>query len=112
MAIPLNIDILFLKEELFMQNEPAQTDRPASRLETHANDLSSILNSLERASMQYANILNRLRGTQPEAASGSDKAALQPVEPPVIQRLERTANDVHNLANILNNQADELQEYL
>lgn len=96
-----------------MQNEcDAMTDRPISRLESHANELTSMLNALERASMQYANMLNRLRGIQPEAASISEGQKIPQVDAPTIQRLERTATDIHNMANILNNQADELQEYL
>ena len=88
------------------------TDKPISRLEVHANELTSMLSSLERASMQYENILNRLRGVQPEAADSDSKSGAELIEPPMIQRLGTAAADLHNIANILNNQADELQEYL
>lgn len=88
------------------------TDRPSSRLENHSRNLSSALNSYERASMQYENMLNRLRGPQPESSAAENKGGAVQNEPPIIHQLEELGARLQEVSNKLNNQADELQEYL
>ena len=113
MTMPIDVRLLFLKEELFMQNESqaAQTERPTSRLDNLANQLSATLNSLERASMQHEQILRRLRGSLPE--TGVDKKAeVDPSQSPVMPYLDILSEKINTMSNKINNQIDELQEFI
>lgn len=91
----------------------AAAERPASRMEHHANNLADSLSSLERAALQCDNMLRRLRGNIP---SGDDTAAKPPTvaqaDPPIMQRLDHLSERITDMSNRLNNQADELQEYI
>ncbi len=82
-----------------------QTDRPITALEEHMNQLESLYSGLERASLQYDNILSRLRGAHPTDDGATNKMS-EPVS--IIDRL-RTADDrLSNVCAQLNNTADEL----
>jgi len=91
----------------------AQVDRAANRTETHAKSLAASLNNLGRASLQCDNMLRRLRGNHPE--TGADKIPNPPVgqvDPPIMQRLDLLSEQIQDISNQLNNQVDEMQEYI
>lgn len=86
-----------------------QADRPTTMLEGHADQLSNLESQLERAVLQYQNMLDRLRGPQPSAGMDADKP-LQPES--MAQRLANSTDRLHMLTNTLNEQADELNSLI
>jgi len=88
-------------------------DAPASRLTILINDLSGVLNGLERASLQYENMLLKIRGSHPATEAPSPAPGhLEQAEPPTMTRLQTLGDRLQQVADKLNNQADELREYI
>jgi translation initiation factor 2B subunit (eIF-2B alpha/beta/delta family) len=96
-----------------MENSVAAAERPTNRMDNHAGHLSDSLNGLERASLQCDNMLRRLRGNIP--STGDDHAKPPQVaqaDPPIMQRLDQLSERIQDIQVRLNNQVDELQEYV
>jgi translation initiation factor 2B subunit (eIF-2B alpha/beta/delta family) len=97
-----------------MHDNPAvAAERPTNRMDVHANNLSESLNGLERASLQCDNMLRRLRGNIP--STGDDHAkppTVAQADPPIMQRLDQLSEQIQDISVRLNNQVDELQEYV
>ena len=90
------------------QRSDSQVDRPSTMLEAHSEQLSNIESGLERALLQYSNMLDRMRGAQP-TSQGTDKA-LQPES--MAQRLANQSDRLQSLTNMLNEMADELNHLI
>ncbi len=87
-------------------------ERPTNRMDHHANHLSDALNGLERASLQCDNMLRRLRGVIPENKETAKQPSVGQVDPPIMQRLDMLSENIKDISNRLNNQVDEMQEYV
>ena len=88
-----------------------QAKSEVSQLTQHANNLARTLDGLERASIQFHNMLRGLRGDQPTAAPDPSSVD-SPADPPTMSRLHGLADRLQELTNLINTQADELNEYL
>ena len=96
-----------------MENSVAAAERPTNRMDHHSSHLSDALNGLERASLQCDNMLRRLRGNIPNTGDDTAKPPqVGQVDPPVMQRLDQLSERITDISNRLNNQVDELQEYV
>lgn len=84
----------------------AQVDRPATELEDYAQQLSTVLVGLERATLQYDNMLNRLRGPQP--STGADQVNKQAEPNSTMARLHSLMDGLLATSSKLNNLADDL----
>ena len=96
-----------------MEHSVAAAERPTNRMEHHANNLADSLSSLERASLQCDNMLRRLRGNIPSTGDDTAKPpTVAQADPPIMQRLDLLSEKITDITNRLNNQVDELQEYV
>jgi len=88
-----------------MAGMTTQVDHPTTALEDHAQQLESLLGGLERAALQYDNMLNRLRGGRPTTDDATEKHA-EPVG--TLDRIHLLSDRLNNMSSRLNNAADEL----
>ena len=83
-------------------------DRPSTMLESHANQLVQLEDGLERALLQYENLLGRLAGPRP-TQQGDNKAS----NPESMSgRLSNSQDRLHSLCSRLNDIADELNHLI
>lgn len=81
-----------------------------TRMEQHMNSLHEMNNNLDRACLQYENMLNKLRGHLPEAAvKGQDSVR---GDPPMIEAIDMITGEILQKCGRLNNMADELNELI
>ena len=81
----------------------------SSRLNSHIQILEEAYANLARATLQYGNLLCRLRGNNTKPAEvGLDN----PADPPIINQLENLGGALLDEASKLNGLADELNEYI
>jgi len=86
-----------------------QVDRATTALEDHAQQLEPLLGGLERAVLQYDNMLNRLRGGRLPTDDAKEKAT-EPVG--MLDRIRLTVDRLNTMSSRLNNAADELNELI
>ncbi len=82
-----------------------KVDRPATALEDHAQQLETLLGGLERAALQYENMLNRLRGSNPTVDDSANQTS-KPVG--TLDRIHLLSDNLNNVCSRINNTADEL----
>ena len=82
-----------------------QVDRATTALEDHAQQLETLLGGLERAVLQYDNMLNRLRGGRPTTDDAMEKQS-EPVG--TLDRIHLLSDRLNIMCSRLNSAADEL----
>lgn len=80
-------------------------DRESTQMEDHANHLDGLRDGLQRALLQYENMLCRLRGSNPEADKKEQEV---PTNDCLMPRIRLSMDKLSTLSTRLNNAADEL----
>ena len=85
--------------------QTAGVDRQSTQMEDHANQLAGLESGLERALLQYENMLCRLRGDNPETSKKEQEVLSQNA---IMPRIRISMDRLSSLSSSLNNAADEL----
>lgn len=77
-----------------------------TQMQAHANQLNTLHEGLQRALLQYENMLDRL--CIPKAMTAKDQQEGNPTEYPLIPRINESMTKLLELSDSLNKAADEL----